>query len=299
MIDIDKSGVSIIICCYNSSNRIIPTLEHISKQKTDASCSIELLLINNASKDDTIQKALKFWKGLQNCSIPLKIYNENIPGLSNARNKGILESRYEYILFCDDDNWLNEKYVWNCFEFLSKNPAFGIVGGHGVPVFEVNPPNWFENFSSIYALGCRNDGEVTNVYGAGMFLRKSVLKGFVSKLSDRTGKSLISGGDSEICFHFLNNGYKIRQLCDNKFSHFIPKERFDINYLYRMASGRGKSFAQLRVERNNGKRFKGVKYRFKIDFFNLFNMIKKRDRIQLMYFTKDRIAYWKYILFNV
>lgn len=45
-------GISIMICCYNSEKRIVPTLQHLSKLKTDG-IAVEIILVNNASTDDT------------------------------------------------------------------------------------------------------------------------------------------------------------------------------------------------------------------------------------------------------
>ena len=37
--------------------------------------------------------------------------DENRAGLSFAREQGIHKANYDIVLFCDDDNWLDENYV--------------------------------------------------------------------------------------------------------------------------------------------------------------------------------------------
>ena len=97
-------GVSVIICCYNSSKRLGETLKHLSVQKiNDTPC--EIIIVDNASTDNTASLARETWDALGS-SIPMRIINESKPGLSHAREAGINASSYTYIIFCDDDNWL-------------------------------------------------------------------------------------------------------------------------------------------------------------------------------------------------
>lgn len=248
-----EHGVSIIVCCYNSEKRIVKTLEHLANQIISDPVKCEVILVDNASQDNTIMAAKTTWEGLPTKNIDFEIVIENQIGLSFARAKGMKHARYKYVLFCDDDNWLNHNYVINAYDFLSKNPDYAIVGGNGVPLCEIEPPKWFDAFKSMYATGCRKDGDVTNVYGAGMCLKIELLKDFSSLLEDRRGNSLSSGGDSEICHYLRDKGYKIRQLCSNEFKHFIPKERLNEAYLYRLARGRGYSMAKLKLVRNNDR----------------------------------------------
>ncbi|MEZ4823797.1 MAG: glycosyltransferase family A protein [Ignavibacteria bacterium] len=42
---------------------------------------------------------------------PLRIVKENTPGWSIARQKGFDTAKYEYIVFCDDDNLLKDDFV--------------------------------------------------------------------------------------------------------------------------------------------------------------------------------------------
>ena len=46
------SGISVIICCYNSSLRLDETLKHLINQKTHG-FNWELIVVDNASTDNT------------------------------------------------------------------------------------------------------------------------------------------------------------------------------------------------------------------------------------------------------
>ena len=92
-----KAGVSVVICCYNSEARIIPTLQHLAKQECPTDLAWEVILVNNNSSDDTVAVAKKYWEADPN-NVHLIVVNEERPGLSfaeRARNcKGSLRVRY-------------------------------------------------------------------------------------------------------------------------------------------------------------------------------------------------------------
>jgi hypothetical protein len=98
-------GVSVVLCCYNSVGRLPETLRHLSMQRLPSGCQWEVLLVDNASQDDTAFVASGLWEDLGRPA-PLRIVHEPIPGLSSARNAGIRNACYEYVILCDDDNWL-------------------------------------------------------------------------------------------------------------------------------------------------------------------------------------------------
>ena len=60
-----KIDISVIICCYNSENRIVPTLEHLSRQ-TLGQLSCEIILVDNNCSDGTIDLAKKTWDSIGN-----------------------------------------------------------------------------------------------------------------------------------------------------------------------------------------------------------------------------------------
>lgn len=286
-----QKGISIIVCFYNSAPRLTPTLASIFKQEQLQDTPWELVLVDNASTDTSVALAQRL---IAQSQFPNAVLVEELnPGLNHARKKGIDTARYDTILFCDDDNWLNVNFMHTAYRFLEDNPEYGVVGGNGIEACEVSPPDWFEEYKSIYAIGCRKDGDVKNVYGAGMCFKKAIVDDFAPKMSDRTGKSLLSGGDSEMCDHALAKGYKIRQLCANTFEHFIPKERLTKGYLYRMARGRGKTKALLLLLRkNNSKRATGIFYRIRLDLKTLFKNLIQGDFVRLRYNLNHSYSYW-------
>jgi glycosyltransferase involved in cell wall biosynthesis len=249
-----QQGVSVVICCYNSSSRLPATLDHLLVQQT-AGIKWEVIIVDNASTDDTF-KVAESYKNKFHEIAEFSVIQEPSPGLSHARKAGLEHAVFEYILFCDDDNWLDEDYMIRCFALLSKEASVAAVGGRGVPVFETSEPDWFNLFERPYAVGkaAENSGIITNpagfLTGAGMMIRRQIWlhlhdAGFSSLLSDRKGNNLSSGGDLELCFIFRLLGLSIYYLDEVAYRHFIPAGRLTHAYLRKLHDGIGKSSAYL------------------------------------------------------
>jgi glycosyltransferase involved in cell wall biosynthesis len=258
------SGISVIICCYNSASRIAPTLQHLVAQKNMPPSAWEVILIDNASTDDTAEKASRFWEALEVEKPAFKILAELKPGLSAARKKGIESSCFDYVLFCDDDNWLDENYLSISLDIMKANQCIGALGGTGHPVFEgKEPPYFWINQYHALAVGIQSgkEGDITEergvLYGAGMIINKGAFRilrekfGFQFLLSGRVGSNLVSSEDHELCLAMRKIGYRIFYSKDLKFEHFIPAFRTTIQYYKRLFTGFGMSYALLHPYRVN------------------------------------------------
>jgi glycosyltransferase involved in cell wall biosynthesis len=231
-----KAGITILICTYNGAARLQATLQHIARQHVPASVPCEVILVDNASVDNTAQLARSAWEKYDT-SLELTIITESRPGLTYARETGFAHAAYEYIILCDDDNWLGPSYVETVFSIMEQHPAIGLLGGRGEFIYETPPPEWI-TILNLYAGGAQatENGQVADVvYGAGATLRKSayealVRNGFISALTDRVGYQLSSGGDYELCYALALAGYSIWYDERLYFQHFITSNRLTQAY---------------------------------------------------------------------
>lgn len=243
--NIDRSGVSIVLCCYNSKNRIVPTLQHLLKQE-GIFFSWEVLLIDNNSTDGTSEIALNVWQ-VNNSPCELRIVQERKAGTMVARYRGILEAQFRYLLFCDDDNWFHPGYVKNAFEKIQHDTSIAAVGGMGRLEFEpgFTPAVWVVKFQKSFGAGPqgKTDGDTTYgkgcLYTAGAILDRAWLDrlyslGFESSLKGRHGKSLVAGEDTELTYALKLIGGKLHYSSDMHFKHFMPNGRMTWAYLKRM-----------------------------------------------------------------
>ena len=239
-----EKGISVIICCYNSASRLSETLQHLALQKTEV-LSWEIVLVDNASKDNTKEAARKFWKQYDRKDVPLKIVDQQVQGLSFARKKGIDSSMYDVIIFCDDDNWLEQNYLQDAYYVLESNIEIGAVGGTGTAVTDGILPYWFDRYRGCFACYPQGerDGELEGVgsalYGAGLAVKKEVLRKlslleFQLILPDRVGSKLISGGDTELSYAIRLIGYKLWFSEKLRFSHYLTDLRLTEKYLIKL-----------------------------------------------------------------
>ncbi len=246
-------GISVIVCCFNSARRIELTLRHLLDQELSSDLDWEIIVIDNRSTDGTAKQASDFLSE-QSGSIGWKVVQETEPGLSNARNKGFEEARFNIVLMVDDDNSLASDYVQGIWNSFQDNAKVGMVGGTGIAALESEPPAWFKQYDFCYAIGPQSEGDQTveHLYGAGLALRMDVLEalrqaGFQSLLSDRVGNSLMSGGDTELCFAFRLAGYELLHRPDLTFKHHLPLARVNWKYLRRLFSGFGHTKAYMEI----------------------------------------------------
>jgi len=248
------SGVSVIVCCHNSARLLPDTLAGLATQRFNASRpACEIVVIDNASTDQTAAVALASWPA--DCAIPLKIVREPTLGLTAARLRGIAEASYEFICFVDDDNRVSPDWIETIFQVMIAHPEIGACGGQVQAAPETDLPPWFDRFQNYYAVGQQGGaGDVTEargyLWGAGLCLRKTAWdklaeNHFTFLLSDRSGNSLSSGGDAELCYALRLSGWKLWYEPQLTMSHFLPAARLQWSYLRRLSRAFGAATLSL------------------------------------------------------
>lgn len=102
----EKEKYTFIIPAYNSEKTISKCLDNIciDIDENNMSKNVEVLVIENGSKDQTTKKVSEYIKKNKKYNIQL-LHSDK--GVSKARNKGIKHSIGEYLIFVDsDDYWL-------------------------------------------------------------------------------------------------------------------------------------------------------------------------------------------------
>ena len=229
MLNNELFKISLVICTYNRSRYLPGSLESILLQTVDKSL-FEVIVIDNASTDDTSQIVQTFIS--QNPSLHISYHFEKNKGLSFARNRGISEARSPLIAYVDDDVILTPDYLKKLIGFFEKNPDAGGAGGKVIPKYESgSEPVWMNKYLAGF-VGNVNHG--TNIkrftssmkYPAGcnMIYKKEVLLkagGFNNELKFRS--------DDKYIF------YKVQEITDQIFYlpdawlyHYIDSYRLDI-----------------------------------------------------------------------
>lgn len=121
-----KPDVSIVVCTYNRADMLGNALESLNKLVTDASFTYEVIVVDNASSDNTCvvadAAAAQYHQGRLRC------VTEERQGVAFARNRGIQEARGEWIAFFDDDQLANPQWIHRLRQLAERRGAL-CVGG--------------------------------------------------------------------------------------------------------------------------------------------------------------------------
>jgi glycosyltransferase involved in cell wall biosynthesis len=249
-----QRGISVVICCHNSAQRLPPTLAHLAAQQVREGLVWEVVVVDNASTDDTARVAREAWPA--DSPVPFRVIHEPQPGLSHARRRGFDETHFDLISFIDDDNWCGPDWVQIAADLMEAHPEVGACGGYLEEVCEVEPPAWFERFKTAYAVGPQAEkaGVLERTWdclaGAGMTIRRAAWEqllenGFQPLLSGRKGSALTSGEDIEFMYVLRLAGWSLWYEPRLQIRHFIPAGRLQWSYLRRMRRGGGASTVSL------------------------------------------------------
>ncbi len=135
--------ISIIIPLYNKEINCIHAINSVLSQTYE---NFELIIVNDGSTDSSLSVAQKT---IANDS-RARVIDQKNGGVSLARNRGVLESNFNYLAFLDADDLWQEKYLEYMVSAIKANPQnkwFGagsqdFIGELHVPIIKDSYLNW-------------------------------------------------------------------------------------------------------------------------------------------------------------
>jgi glycosyltransferase involved in cell wall biosynthesis len=222
---------SIVICTYNGANRLSSTLEKINNLLVSEYFSFNVIIVDNNSSDNTFKSSIQLKKDYSD-RLDIIVLQELNQGKVYALETALNNSTSDWIVICDDDNWLINNYLIIAYTLIKSFKDVGIFGGISQLSVDQNTivPEWFTVNSLIYAVGEQyiNSGYVTykqNLWGAGSIVKRKCLHNCI-KLVEPLLKN--RGEDSEIGYRAIILGYKLYFSKNLIFEHRIDLER--LNY---------------------------------------------------------------------
>jgi glycosyltransferase involved in cell wall biosynthesis len=100
---LSKPFISIIIPAYNEEQRLPGTIEQVLAFLSSQSYRSEILIVENASQDNTIQVAQEFAARCHTDELPVHVLQEHQRGKGAAVKKGMFASSGDYRFMCDAD----------------------------------------------------------------------------------------------------------------------------------------------------------------------------------------------------
>ncbi|MGR2988250.1 glycosyltransferase family 2 protein [Vibrio vulnificus] len=123
--------ITVVLPLYNKTDLILKCLNSIENQtyKVD-----EVIIVNDGSTDDSLDKVVKFCDGKPN----YRVINQENSGVSAARNRGIEASVNQFVALIDaDDEWENN-HISTMVRLISDFPdAVMYSTAHGIRDFEL------------------------------------------------------------------------------------------------------------------------------------------------------------------
>jgi hypothetical protein len=238
-----KPEISVIICTHNPRMDYLPRVLEALREQTLPQEQWELLLIDNKSDQPLSGRVDLSWHP------QARVVREEELGLTQARLRGIRESRGNLLVFVDDDNVLRADYLEQALKNSVEWPKLGAWSGSVVPEFEIPPPEELKPY--LWALCIREVREDlwgnsenfdSTPLGAGMCIRKQVAERYASDvlidpvkaMLDRRGESLASSGDIDMARTSLKMGFGAGVFPNLRLTHIIPKNRLTQKYFIKL-----------------------------------------------------------------
>ena len=229
---IPTADLSVVIVSWNVADLLVKCLESLIADAKGL--SLEVFIVDNASKDDTLNKLRQFPQFRV-------IANEVNVGFARANNQVFKDVTGRFVLILNPDTVVIEGALRKMIEFLVNHPDVGMVGPRlCYPNDEVQAtcarPFVTLAMSLFYALRLLQlpfigrllskqylfpyDLSISQcveaISGAAMMIRREIIQ----KLGGFGDTFLHGGEDLDLCFRIQKSGWKTYYLSDAKIIHF-------------------------------------------------------------------------------
>ena len=247
--------ISVIVCTYNRAQSLKNTLDALAMQEVRDGVSIELVVVDNSSTDDTRQVVMA---AAQASRWPVRYLFEGRLGKSHALNHGILEAQAPWLVFTDDDVIPEPSWAQVLYDAGSAYQA-DCVGGRILPLWSTQPPAWLAGQQRLLESLALLDGgpepvmdgihTAYRIYGANMAFRKSVFSQVGAFRTDLGPMGLRPrhGEETELLIRAHYAGKRLVYTPHAVVHHKVPAERMRLGYFRRVRFYAGRA-AVLRGE---------------------------------------------------
>lgn len=210
--------LSIIIVTYNSANDIKACIDSI--ENTKEHLSIEIYVVDNASKDATVDMVRMLYPHVH------VIANLSNQGFSTANNQAIEKAKGDFILLLNPDTVVMSGALQRMLDFMNQNKNCGVCGprllnADGTPAGDLHGPTFSYSLLSLLHIDRFFAKKMTAmnqdaVSGAAMLFRKSI----VSEVG-LLDPELFWCEDYDFCTRVRHYGKKVCIVSDAHIVHLI------------------------------------------------------------------------------
>jgi glycosyltransferase involved in cell wall biosynthesis len=229
--------ISVVIPTHNRASLLRRTLESLARARLPANTEIEVVVVDNASTDDTRTAVQSTAVGFP---YPLRCVYEAHPGRSWALNAGIDNCQGDIVAMIDDDEECDEHWFEVIVDAFA-DPALGFLTGPYRPRWGASPPSWLPMRPSA-VIGWVDGGDKIKTFGVdynGVLMggnaavRRELLLatgGYATHLGRTPGKRLMSAEDYNMQLRLEKLGARGLYRPDLVIYHYVPPERMTFGY---------------------------------------------------------------------
>jgi glycosyltransferase involved in cell wall biosynthesis len=209
----------------------------------------EIIVVDNGCTDGTEALVRKRMATAEN----LRYVKEPKLGLSNARNKGIAESRFELVGFFDDDATAQRDWLTRLTTIFANEPGIGAAGG---PIFVGWPttrPEWMPPSCEGYFGHCYYGDQRIELqfprypYGSNMVIRKEhllAINGFSDKVGPKGG-NMMSAGEQDLFSRLYKIPIRVMYDPAAPVEHWVQAERVSRSWVMKRSYKHGLSNTRM------------------------------------------------------
>lgn len=134
----DFSDLDVIVLTYNRAKNLAVMLESLYNQTAKG---FHIIVLNNASTDDTISVVEKFKEDYPNRDITLVTNSKNIGNVGNFKKSQQI-AKNAYVAVFHDDDAIHPEYIETAMNLLTEHEDAVLCSGGVHPYYSLNSSNW-------------------------------------------------------------------------------------------------------------------------------------------------------------
>ncbi len=237
------SYVMICCCTYKRPEKLERLLDNLANINYPRNIKTEILVVDNDEGKSAEKVVSKFSEKLS-----IHYVSEIHKGLSNARNKALMESMNygaSHIAFIDDDEIADTNWLVNHIEFYQKFEDIYISSGPTYKKFENNYPSYIINNSIFKTTSSKQLGDYKKTCASGnVFFPLNIIKD--SNIYFSIDFNFSGSEDTDFFSRLSESGYKIGWNYNAVNYELVNDERANIKWIIKRAFNNGYSVSLTR-----------------------------------------------------
>ncbi len=235
--------LSVVVCTNRDSALLRQALEALATQTLSPS-RFEVIVVNNAPAREDFSGLIQDWNQRRGSeAVPGREVKCPVPGLSHARNAGLLEAHGDIVLYLDDDAIADPTLCERLLAAYENHPSAGVIGG----AIELIPPSpapwWYGEALAPFWTDLRPSAPGYTAcaswkdfpFGANWSARREALFriGGFSPRYGRGGTTAASGEEVVAAIAIQRLGFEIGLTSEARVLHKVSPERFSLRELFK------------------------------------------------------------------